>query len=160
MLWKLKSTLSLLSLNEEVFLLEFSYMEDYEMVWMGSPWFLFGKLFILKKKGTFNFQPIKEVFSSNSLWIKILDVLPLCVWNPNKLSRMAIKIGIPLAVDSLTTNKARLTYARVCIEVDKNRQRSNEIHINFKVKDISLKVQYVWKCIICSSNQSLVHTTL
>ncbi|KAI0500646.1 hypothetical protein KFK09_018862 [Dendrobium nobile] len=47
--WKLKGALSLLSLADDLFLLKFTAVEDYDMVWSGGPWFLLGRPFILQR---------------------------------------------------------------------------------------------------------------
>ncbi|PKU67677.1 hypothetical protein MA16_Dca023229 [Dendrobium catenatum] len=45
--WVLKGSFSLLSLADGFFLLKFTSAEDMEMVFLGGPWFILGKPFVL-----------------------------------------------------------------------------------------------------------------
>ncbi|KAI0499983.1 hypothetical protein KFK09_018191 [Dendrobium nobile] len=76
--WTLKGSLSLLTMDDDFFLLKFSaledYEQDYELAWSGGPWFFFDKSFILRK-WTPEFVPKCEEFPSIPLWIKIMNLL-------------------------------------------------------------------------------------
>lgn len=61
---------------------------------------------------------------------------------------------IPLAVDSLTPSKFKLTFDRVCVQIDKDSTLLNEISIKVMGKNIPLKILYdlkPTKCTICNS---------
>ncbi|KAI0492268.1 hypothetical protein KFK09_026537 [Dendrobium nobile] len=154
--WKLKGELSLLSLADDFFLLKFNVVEDYEMVSAGGPWFLLGKPFILQKWDP-KFQPKRDESAAIPLWIKILN-LPLALWTPAGISRIASYIGIPLYVDNLTAKRTRLTFARVCVEVDKNSVLVDEIPLEIDGTDLNLKVVYDWKPSRCEGCGSLIHS--
>ncbi|XP_020672933.2 uncharacterized protein LOC110092635 [Dendrobium catenatum] len=101
--WSIKGAMSLLSLADGFFLLKFSALEDLEMVWNGGPWFFLGKPFILQRWSP-KFKPVRDESSSIPLWIKIMD-LPLALWTPLGISRIASFIGVPISVDTLTANR-------------------------------------------------------
>ncbi|XP_020672720.2 uncharacterized protein LOC110092491 [Dendrobium catenatum] len=150
--WALKGSLQLLSLSDGFFLLCFTCFEDYDKIWAKGVWFLLGKPFILHKWHP-KFKPVKEDFSSVLIWIKIHD-LPLACWNSEGISRIASKVGIPVAADNLTSQRTRLTFARVCVLVDKDSKYPEEIDVSLDGDVISLKVQYEWRpspCIHCKS---------
>ncbi|KAL0904359.1 hypothetical protein M5K25_026453 [Dendrobium thyrsiflorum] len=147
-IWTLKGSLSLLSLADGFFLLKFTSFEDYEMVWSGGPWFLLGKPFILQKWSP-KFNPNRDESSSIPIWIKILD-LPLALWPPLGISKIASYIGIPLTVDSLTAKRTRLTFARDSTLPD-------EIPLVIDGEDLNLKVVYDWKPTRCEGCGSLIH---
>ncbi|KAL0914365.1 hypothetical protein M5K25_014709 [Dendrobium thyrsiflorum] len=151
-LWK-----QLLSLSDGFFLLKFSSPEDYDMALSGGVWFFLGKPFVLQKWVP-NFKPQREEFSSIPIWLKILD-LPLPCWTPEGISRIASKIGVPLAVDNLTAEKTRLTYARVCVQVTKDCLYPEDINISILGEPFTLKIQYEWKPIPCEHCKSIVHPT-
>ncbi|XP_020685527.1 uncharacterized protein LOC110101805 [Dendrobium catenatum] len=153
--WSLKGSMQLLSLSDGFFLLRFSTSEDYEMAWSKGVWFFLGRPFLLQKWSP-KFRPKRENFTSIPIWVKILD-LPLVCWNSEGISRIASKIGIPLAVDALTAQKTRLTFARVCIQVDASATFPEEIPISIEEDVFSLKIQYEWKPTICEHCKSLVH---
>ncbi|PKU76688.1 RNA exonuclease 1 [Dendrobium catenatum] len=153
--WSLKGSVKLLSLSDGFFLLRFTSSEDFDMVWNRGVWFLLGRPFVLQKWHP-RFRPTRENFSNVPIWVKIHD-LPLACWNSEGISRIASKVGIPLAVDSLTAQKTRLTYARVCVQVDCSAKYPDEIPISLDGDVFSLKVQYEWRPTPCEFCKSLVH---
>ncbi|PKU77052.1 hypothetical protein MA16_Dca001658 [Dendrobium catenatum] len=155
--WSLKGSLQLLSLNEGFFLLRFSCQEDLDMAWSHGVWFLLGKRFVLQKWHS-KFKPVKEEFSSVPIWVKIHD-LPLACWNSEGISRIASKIGIPVAADKLTEQKTRLTFARVCVLVDNLATYPEEIHVSLDGDVVTLKVQYEWRPNPCEHCKSLMHVS-
>ncbi|KAI0523207.1 hypothetical protein KFK09_005601 [Dendrobium nobile] len=154
--WKLKGMMKLISLSDGFFMLKFSAPEDYDMALNGGVWFFLGKPFVLQKWVP-NFKPVREEFTSIPIWFKILD-LPLPCWTPEGISRIASKIGTPLAVDDLTAEKSRLTYARVCVQVSKDCTYPETIPISILGEPFFLKIQYEWKPIQCEHCGSIVHT--
>ncbi|XP_020684391.1 uncharacterized protein LOC110100996 [Dendrobium catenatum] len=130
--WKLKGMMKLLSLSDGFFMLKFTAHEDYDMALSGGVWFFLGKPFVLQKWVP-NFKPVREEFTSIPIWFKILD-LPLPCWTPEGISRIASKIGTPIAVDNLTAEKLG----------------SRE--------PFSLRFQYEWKPAQCEHCGSIVHT--
>ncbi|KAL0924452.1 hypothetical protein M5K25_005283 [Dendrobium thyrsiflorum] len=155
--WILKGTLKLISLSEGFFLFKFSTLEDYEMVWARGAWFILGKPFIFQK-WTPHFSPKREEFNTVPIWFKIHD-LPLCCWTPVGISKIATKIGIPMAVDALTASKSRLTYARVCVQVDSTATYPEQIPISVTGKLFNLKIEYEWKPELCGLCKSFNHST-
>ncbi|KAI0527705.1 hypothetical protein KFK09_003310 [Dendrobium nobile] len=113
-LWKLKGSLSLISLYEGFFLLKFNNLEDYNMVWSGGPRFLLGKPFVLQQWSP-KFKPKRDESASIPIWIKVLD-LPLALWTPSAISKIASYIGIPVTVDNLTAKRTRLSFVRTCVQ--------------------------------------------
>ncbi|KAM3304511.1 hypothetical protein P3S67_011377 [Capsicum chacoense] len=77
-------------------------------------------------------------------------------WTPdvemNKaLTKITILIGKPLKTDSVTTNKERLMYARVLVEVTLDQDFPNSIMFeNEKGQIIEQKVHYEWRPVLCS----------
>ncbi|XP_020695253.1 uncharacterized protein LOC110108800 [Dendrobium catenatum] len=153
--WNLNGSMSLLSLADGFFLMKFTSLEDLDKVWMGGPWFLLGKPFILQRWSP-KFQPVRDESASILLWIKIIN-LPLALWSPTGISRIASYVGIPISVDSLTANGTRLTFARVCVQINKNSPLHDVISIEIDGDDMDLKVVYDWKPTPCEGCGSLFH---
>ncbi|KAK3204592.1 hypothetical protein Dsin_018638 [Dipteronia sinensis] len=59
----------------------------------------------------------KETYSKISIWVKLFNI-PHEYWNEEGLSHFASAVGKPLYADSLTESMKRISYARVCIEID------------------------------------------
>ncbi|XP_020695444.1 uncharacterized protein LOC110108927, partial [Dendrobium catenatum] len=120
-------------------------------------WYILGKPFIFQK-WTPHFSPIREELTSVPILFKIHD-LPLCCWTTVGISKIATKVGHPLAVDALTASKSRLTYARVCVQVDATTTFPEIIPICVDGKIFNLKIQYEWRPALCAHCRSLNHLT-
>ncbi|XP_020688821.1 uncharacterized protein LOC110104173 [Dendrobium catenatum] len=153
--WKLKGMMKVLSLSDGFFMLKFTVNKDYDMALAGGVWFFLGKPFVLQKWVP-NFKLAREEFSSILIWFKILD-LPLPCWTPDGISRIASKIGTPLAVNDLTADKTKLMYAQVCVQVSKECAYPESIPISILGEPFSLKIQYEWKPTQCEHCGSIVH---
>ncbi|KAI0504298.1 hypothetical protein KFK09_015250 [Dendrobium nobile] len=153
--WMLKGSFSLLSMADGFFLLKFTSVEDMEMVFSGGPWFLLGKPFVLQKWNP-KFKPKRDESGLIPIWIKILD-LPLALWTPSGISKIASYIGIPISVDSLTARRTRLTFARVCVQISKNSPLPEIIPLDMDGEDLNLQVVYDWKPSPCEGCGSLFH---
>ncbi|PKU59626.1 uncharacterized protein LOC110106371 [Dendrobium catenatum] len=154
-LWPLKGSMSLLSMADGFFLLKFTTSEDLEAILSGGPWFLLGKPFILQRWSP-KFKPKRDEASPIPIWIKIVD-FPLALWTPTGISRIASYIGVPISVDSLTANRTRLTFARVCVLITKDSILHEEIPIEIDGEDLVLPVIYDWKPERCEGCASLIH---
>lgn len=64
-----------------------------------------------------------------TIWIKFPN-LSLCCWSDSGFFKIASKVGILLDVDSLTTNKSRITFARVCVQISPSSSLPDEISLN------------------------------
>ncbi|XP_028553644.1 uncharacterized protein LOC110106669 [Dendrobium catenatum] len=157
-LWKLKGSMSLISLAEGFFLLKFNNLDDYNMIWSGGPWFLLGKPFVLQQWSP-KFKPKRDENASILIWIKILD-LPLALWTPSGISKIASYIGVPLIVDNLTAKRTRLSFARICVQISKDSKLPDEIPIEIEGEESVLKVIYDWKPTPCEICGSLIHPSL
>ncbi|KAL0915110.1 hypothetical protein M5K25_015509 [Dendrobium thyrsiflorum] len=73
------------------------------------------------------------------------------------ISKIATKIGYPLAVDALTATKSRLTYARVCVQVDASAAYPETVPICVDGKIFNLMIQYEWRPSLCSCCNSINH---
>ncbi|KAK3229980.1 hypothetical protein Dsin_001861 [Dipteronia sinensis] len=75
-----------------------------------------GRMVILKK-----WHPrlilSKDSYSKILIWVKLFNI-PHEYWNEEGLSHIASAVGKPLYADSLTESMKRISFARVCIEID------------------------------------------
>ncbi|KAI0488864.1 hypothetical protein KFK09_028703 [Dendrobium nobile] len=129
--------------------------EDYNFVWSGGPWFLLGKPFVLQQWSS-KFKPKRDESASVSIWIKVLDI-PLALWTPSGISKIASYVGIPLTVNDLTAKCTHLNYARICVQISKDSKLHDEIPIVIEGEESVLKVVYDWKPTPCESCGSLIH---
>ena len=89
--------------------------------------------------------------------------IPLEYWNPEGLSHIASVIGKPLHVDRMTASCRRISYARLCIEVNADFELVKEFDI--EVEDpisgdtelITIKVEYQWSPLRCAKCKKFGH---
>ena len=81
-------------------------------------WYSFGRPIILRswKPGM---EMLNVQITSLLIWVKFLNIL-LEYWTVTSLGYTASAVGIPLLLDTLTENHSRLSFARICFEVDVN----------------------------------------
>ncbi|PKU76950.1 Uncharacterized protein MA16_Dca001556 [Dendrobium catenatum] len=127
------------------------------MVWSKGAWFFHGKPFLFQK-WTKNFHPTRENFTTVPIWVRVHN-LPLVCWNSEGISKIASKIGIPIAVDALTAAKTRLTYARICIQVSTTSLFPDLVSVSIEGEILKLQIQYEWKPSPCDTCSSLAHTS-
>ncbi|GKA95586.1 RNA-directed DNA polymerase, eukaryota, reverse transcriptase zinc-binding domain protein [Tanacetum coccineum] len=95
-----------------------------------------------------------------SVWVKIVNV-PLEAWCVKGISAMASSLGKPILMDSMTATMCHkgtgnISYARVLVEMDSEKELKNEIEIQYvdKCKNVKgnkkVQVTYDWKPPICT----------
>ena len=112
--WKCASTLSIHDSGWLVF--RFNSEEAKLSVLHGGPYLVYGKPLILRPMTRFFDFSTKEM-SKVPIWVRFPS-LPLCCWSPPCLSKIASVLGKPIQSDHMTSSLARLSYARVLVEVD------------------------------------------
>ena len=87
------------------------------------------------------------------VWIKLGNV-PLELFTQRGLSYIASAIGVPLYMDQITAKKQRLSFAKICIELESTKEIPCAIDV--KLRDGSLVLVFVeipWrplKCVNCN----------
>ena len=82
--------------------------------------------------------------------------VPFEIWAPEGLSRIASVVGKPLHVDNMTASKKRITFARICIEVDAEHDLIKELDacytnpVTGDEETVPITVQYQWIPIRCA----------
>ena len=130
----------------------------------GGPWLIAGRhIFLDWWKPGFSWQ--KEGVSKVPVWVQLHNV-PLEYWNAEGLSYLASAVGNPLYADSITESCRRLTFARVCVEIDAAKPMINEflLHTNSGAEEatpkfLTIKVVYQWKPPVCLVCELFGHST-
>ena len=77
---------------------------------------IYGSPLLLKQMDKY-FSFGKEAISTFSVWAQLRGV-PLTFWNPIIFGKICSKLGKPIHMDKLTTQKERVTFARCLVEID------------------------------------------
>ncbi|XP_020547320.1 uncharacterized protein LOC110011493, partial [Sesamum indicum] len=103
----------------------FARDEDRQRVLAGGPYFVYGRPLLLKHMpDCFEFK--EDDISLMPVWAT-LPSLPLECWHPNALGKIGSRIGTPIAMDSLTMNMERVSYARILVEVDASKKLTDQV---------------------------------
>lgn len=92
--------------------------EDFEArakVIEAGPWYFDNKPVIVKPWSA-TVSPERDRLSSDPIWIK-LPGLRLHLWVAPMISELASVVGRPLYTYMMTSNRSRLAYARLCVEI-------------------------------------------
>lgn len=96
--WKLSGTLSFQVLGENLFLIEFTDMEDKKWILEGRPWIFEGSLFIIEDFDGIS-SPSSFNFDRAGFWVRMID-LPLACINQTTGKRIGSTVGLVEAVDT------------------------------------------------------------
>ncbi|KAK8665814.1 hypothetical protein V6N13_005972 [Hibiscus sabdariffa] len=104
---------SLAAPNLYVFI--FSSVDARDWVLENGPWHIQNKPLILRKWEP-NMSKLDFDLVCMLVWVQLYNV-PLELYNKIGLSYIASALGVPLYMDSVTANRERLEYAKVCVEI-------------------------------------------
>ncbi|KAK3204589.1 hypothetical protein Dsin_018635 [Dipteronia sinensis] len=130
-----------------------------------GPWLFVGRMVILKK-----WHPrlilTRETYSKIPVWVKLFNI-PHEYWNEEGLSHIASVVGKPLYADSLTESMKRISYARVCIEIDAICELVDSFDLFMGDnsgpnlgESVEILVEYQWKPKICTECKSFGHSII
>lgn len=103
-------------LETGLFVFRFNCSEEKVKVLEGGVWQIARRPLVLChwKPGM---ELVKVTMDSLPVWVSLPN-LPFKLWNKDALSVICSVMGKPLFFDRFTMKKERLSFARVCIEVD------------------------------------------
>ncbi|KAK9665929.1 hypothetical protein RND81_14G146600 [Saponaria officinalis] len=139
-----------------LFSFRFRSLKDMSDVLKEGPWKL-GTNSIILKQWSPMFSTEMELITVVPVWVLFPGLDPY-LWSETVLRKLSSKVGKPLFVDKTTTNKARLSFARVMVEVDVSAPLVDHIlvHNPFTGHDYQ-KVAYEWVPYFCSGCKKLGH---
>ena len=124
-----------------LYLFRFRDMDARDWVMESGPWYIARRLVILQV-----WQPSMEMLNiqltSLPIWVKFYNI-PLEYWTNTCLGYIASAVGKPLRLDSLTENRFRLSFARICIEEDWNNEFPKSALLNLgNRKYTTVRIEY------------------
>ena len=108
-----------------------------------GPWYMAGRPIIIRF-----WKPCMEMLNvhitSLPIWVKFFNI-PLEYWTVTSLGYIASVVGIPLHLDTPTENHSRLSFARICIEVDVNCTFPKSALLDMgNGKYTTIRIEYPW----------------
>ncbi|GKD09477.1 cytokinin dehydrogenase 3-like protein [Tanacetum coccineum] len=152
--------------STRLFSFQFSFMDKLDDVLENGPWFIWNNPLNLKKWHPYE-NLFKEDVSTIPVWVKLYGV-PITAFSDDGFSAIATKLGIPLMLDSYTTDMCmqswgRSSYARVMIELRADVELKDNIVVAMpRIKGeghytCNVRVEYEWKPPRCSSCKVFRH---
>ena len=145
--------------NNGLYLFRFRDMDARDWVMESCPWYIIGRPIILRV-----WQPSMEMLNIQltylPIWVKFYNI-PLEYWTNTCLGYIASAVRKPLHLDSLTENRTRLSFARICIEVDLNSEFPKAALLNLgNGKYTTVRIEYPWVPHSCSHCKVFGHKIL
>lgn len=156
--WEEQGPIEVLAMDSGILLFKFPSIERKLAVMKQGPWYFDNKPLLLTPWSVdLNVEDLNV--SSIPIWVKLPN-LKLHLWNEHALSKLASAIGKPVCSDSITAKKDRISFARVCIEI----QADFELPQILKIKgpggrEFAQKVEYEWIPPRCSHCKVFGHKT-
>ena len=160
-MWNKMGLEDMLATDSGYFFFKFISKEVSDSVLEGGPWHIAGQPILLRKWEP-GLELSKAAPSSVPLWVHIHDI-PLEYWNEEGLSYIASAIGKPIHVDRLTAAGRRISYARICVEVNAQNELLKSLEIGSddtthgEPEKVTLRVEYPWNPVRCAKCQRFGH---
>ncbi|KAL1531388.1 peroxidase [Salvia divinorum] len=140
---KLVGTMSWNFLNAKHVFIQLSEMSDYAKILNGpnnSPVWYIEHHPMRVFKWTPDFDPFFEI-PIVALWCNIL-ALPVHLFEESALIAIGNLLGHAVQVDRATISRSRVSFARICVEVDISQHIPEEISLDIAGKRVTLKVKW------------------
>ena len=126
-LWRKDGLVDVLAIEKGFFLFRFDTMEGMTSVVERGPWLFAGRYMVLRKWSP-GLPLSKANLSRIPVWAKFHNV-PIELWSEEGLSHIASVVGHPLYADAATEACSRITFARICVEIDASRALVEEFEV-------------------------------
>lgn len=142
--------------EEGYFIMKFKSDDDCDEIIRGGPYFL-NKAPMIVKKWTPNFDFKEEIVRVIPVWVR-LPSLPLHCWGEDSLSRIVSAVGVPIIADECTTTQAKVSYARVLVEIDVTQDFVTDIRVkDNNGREFTQKAIPEWRPYFCRKCNKLGH---
>ena len=155
-LWGKHEILEISTTDNGLYLFKFMDKDARDWVMESGPWYITGRPIILRVR-----QPGMEMLNiqltSLPIWVKFYNI-PLEYWTNTCLSYIASAVENPLHLDSLTENRNRLYFVRICIQVNLHSDFPKAPHLNLgNGKYTTIRIEYPLVPHNCSHCQVFGH---
>lgn len=157
-IWGSHGLSEVLSSDNGFFLFTFDSVDRATNVLERAPWHMANRPLVLKRWHP-NMQFLKDDLDRVPVWVKLYNV-PLEYWTVKGLSCVASAIGVPLHADLTTLLRKRLSYARVCVEIEASKTLVKEYDLRCpNGLFITISADYEWIPSRCNNCNVFGHTT-
>ncbi|KAL2901408.1 hypothetical protein RDABS01_026490 [Bienertia sinuspersici] len=148
-IWGKKGLDKVSMVGRGLFLVRFNTLEQCHKALTGDPQFFDYKPLIMKQWSP-DIELHKENVKTVPMWIRMPN-LDLKYWGQGCLHKLGDIIGTTLKVDNVTMNKDRLSYARILVEVELDKELPDYIRFqNEKGLPVQQNIEYEWRPTFCT----------
>lgn len=155
--WNSVTTPEVLYFKKGWYYFKFANETDCLSILHGGPW-IFGNSTLLLKQWTPDFCSHLDSVKVIPVWTLLNDLDP-CFWSHSALSKIASIIGKPLFADPYTTDKTRISFARVLIDIDVSKDLPSSIKIDTPFGTKMISIEYEWIPHFCTICDCIGHST-
>lgn len=112
--------------REGYFILKFHSFKDKYAMLMRGPHIIHNMTMLLRDWKSYFFLK-RDMLRTLPIWINF--IIYICTQDARRLSKIRSALGKPLVTDECTTNKLRMSYAQILIEVDITQKLAKDITI-------------------------------
>jgi hypothetical protein len=123
--WARSGTIQVSDMAENYYLVKFVSEDDYNHALFEGPWKVADHYIMVQRWRKF-FSLTAEISKKVAVWIRI-PKLPIELCNHRFLWRIGSTLGTMLKVDRLTSIHSRGKFARICVELDLEKQLASHI---------------------------------
>ena len=163
-IWANEGLLDVLPKGKGVYFFRFSLELGCKKILEGGPWLIAGRHLFLRRWEAgmpLSFDVVDKIL----VWVQLFGV-PMEYWTVEGLSCLASAIGLPLYADAATKSCRRISYARICVELNAKQPLIKEFiadTYNSMEGTISgttkIKVVYQWKPAHCTHCEVFSHSS-
>ncbi|KAG5577524.1 hypothetical protein H5410_057658 [Solanum commersonii] len=155
-IWKGKGVNKVAQVNKGVFLVRFQSKEERDKVVEESV-IMFDRKPVVIRPWKADNDVTKEKADKVSIWIRLVG-LDVKYWGKNALTKIVGLVGNPLRADKATTNRERMTYAKLLVEIPLNQEYPTCIMFeNENGNIVEQRVEYEWKPVLCTKCKNFGH---
>ncbi|KAF5175227.1 Rna exonuclease [Thalictrum thalictroides] len=154
--WNVKGSYDVVT-DDDYFYFKFSNEEDKRNNMEKGPIFIAGRIFVVKPWQK-SIESQRKQIKSIPIWVTVYG-MPKQLWTKEGLSFVGSLLGNPICVDEATTKKTRLTFTRICVEVENvaNLPSTKKVDIG-EDEPVAIQFEYPWKPQQCSKCGEFGHT--
>ncbi|KAL2943829.1 hypothetical protein RDABS01_032176 [Bienertia sinuspersici] len=150
-IWGKKGLDKVSMVGRGLFLVRFNTIEQCNNALTGDPYFFDYKPLIMKQWSP-DIELHKESVKTVPIWVR-MPHLELKYWGQGCLHKLGDIIGTTLKIDNVTMNKDRLSYARILVAVELDKELPDYIRFqNEKGLPVQQYIEYEWRptyCTVC-----------
>ena len=140
--------MDVLTFERGFFLFRFASETGMSTIIEKGPWLFVGRYMILRKWSR-GLSLSNAILHRIPVWAKFHNV-PIELWSEEGLSHIASAVGRPLYADAATEACTRVTFARICVEVDASMPLVDDFDVEILKEDgssslVSINVSNQWR---------------